>query len=201
MCRIQRGDTIVEVIVSFTIFSMLAVAGLALMNQGTATAQRTLEISLVRQQIDSQADALRYVNRELVAGNGNARGTWTAITSKEIDGNLLQSFDSISDSERCIMPAVNQNAFAIDLNRISDFDSVPSDIPLLLRIESAETYARIDQIAASGSVIPQGVWIVAVKGDNNANYHDFHIRACWISPGQGTPMKLGTIVRLYEPQT
>ena len=34
----------------------------------------------------------------------------------------------------------------------------------------------------------------------NAGYIDFHIRACWDSPGQSVPVTIGTIVRLYEPR-
>lgn len=212
MKTFNRGDTIVEVIVAFAVFSMLAVAGLSLMNQGTATAQRTLEIDLVRQQIDSQADALRFINRELASGNSRVQNTWKdVIVSRALDtsgsavSNALTPFDEIADSQACLPVDRNQNAFAIDINDIPDLlisgsSNEAVSITLLEDIKSSVTYSKIGKISEGLSTEAQGIWIVAVKGDSG-KYFDFHIRACWISPGQAAPMKLGTIVRLYEPQT
>jgi len=44
----SRGDTLIEVLLAVTIFSMLAVGVITVMNQGTHAAQRALEITLVR---------------------------------------------------------------------------------------------------------------------------------------------------------
>ena len=46
-----RGDTIIEVVMAVAMFSMLAIGIMALMNSGIAIAQRSLELTLVRQQI------------------------------------------------------------------------------------------------------------------------------------------------------
>ena len=59
---IKRGDTIIEVILAVTIFSAVAVAALTLMNSGTAISQRSLETTLVRHQVDSQAEMLRFIS-------------------------------------------------------------------------------------------------------------------------------------------
>ena len=58
-----RGDTIIEVVMAVAMFSMLAIGIMALMNSGIAMAQRSLELTLVRQQIDSQAEMLRYIHK------------------------------------------------------------------------------------------------------------------------------------------
>ena len=58
--RSIKGDTLVEVILAVTVFSMVAVGTISIMNKGVAIAQHSLEISLVRQQIDAQAEMLRY---------------------------------------------------------------------------------------------------------------------------------------------
>ncbi|MBC7512045.1 type II secretion system protein, partial [Candidatus Saccharibacteria bacterium] len=63
----QRGDTLIEVIVAFAVFAMVAVGALNVMNQGTATAQDTLETTHVRQQIDNQAEILRYLHQAYLA--------------------------------------------------------------------------------------------------------------------------------------
>ena len=60
MKRRERGDTIIEVMFSFVILSLLVVATYMVMNRGTQIAQRSLEITLVRQQINSQVSLIRY---------------------------------------------------------------------------------------------------------------------------------------------
>src|SRR5690349_17320208 len=85
----QRGDTIVEVLFAVTVFAMVAVGSMAIMNQGIASAQRSLEITLVRQQIDAQAEAIRYIHKAYVAAyqkgglapTGTA-GEWKKMTDK-----------------------------------------------------------------------------------------------------------------------
>jgi type II secretory pathway pseudopilin PulG len=85
----EQGDTIIEVLFAVTVFALVAVGSLSIMNQGTATAQRALEITLVRQQIDSQAQAIRYVHQAYVASyqkDGTApsgiAAEWPKMTSK-----------------------------------------------------------------------------------------------------------------------
>src|SRR5882762_1936652 len=100
----QRGDTIVEVLFAVTVFSLVAVGGLSLMNQGTAMAQRSLEIGLVRDQMDAQADALRYMHNAYVAnfGDNGAATTdiWNEVTTKHAV-TKAQAFTDISDSRSC----------------------------------------------------------------------------------------------------
>ena len=60
--RFEQGDTIVEVLFAVVVFALVAVGSMSIMNQGTATAERSLEITLVRQQMDAQAEAIRYIH-------------------------------------------------------------------------------------------------------------------------------------------
>ena len=46
---------------SFVVFSLLTVGTYIVMNRGTQIAQRSLEITLVRQQLDAQVSLIRYV--------------------------------------------------------------------------------------------------------------------------------------------
>lgn len=83
LARRQRGDTLIEVLFAVTVFSFVVVGALTIMNQGTAASQRALEISLVRQQIDGQAEALRFMHNAYVATYqpGAAFNTTDALTS------------------------------------------------------------------------------------------------------------------------
>ncbi len=213
----QRGDTIVEVLFAVTVFSLVAVGGLSVMNQGAAMAQRSLEIGLVRDQMDAQADALRYMHNAYVANFGEdgvaTTDIWNEVTSKH-DVTEAQAFSDISDSQKChLAPAAHASSvssdgapFAIDIRKLD----AGSGSPVVLlnqanNIDTTATYAQIRYPSSSSSdpAKPEGIWIQAVRSPavgGVLGYYDFHIRACWLTPGQSAPVTLGTIVRLYEPK-
>lgn len=211
--RDQRGDTIIEVLFAITIFSLIAVGGLSLMHQGTALAQRALEISHVRQQIDAQADALRYINKAYVADygqNGAATALWNHITSNQINVGTLDDFAKLAENNVCHLPIPSKQPFALDVNRIdTDLITNPPNIdvdPIIRPTDDTATYARV-RYDDSGVARAEGIWIQAVRSDDQTidgklrpGFYDFHIRACWYSVGQARPMVAGTIVRLYEPR-
>ncbi len=192
----QRGDTIIEVLFATTIFSMIAVGGLSIMNQGTAIAQRALEIGLVRQQIDAQADALRYLNQAYIADFGRG-GPATAQWNNTILTNAVTeatAFGSIIVNNKCVLPISAQKPFALNIKKLDTN-------PLLVPTGSPATYAQVRY--DTSLVTAEGIWIQAVRSPiipGKTGFYDFHIRACWSSPGQARPITLGTIVRLYEPR-
>lgn len=194
--RSQRGDTIIEVLFAITIFSLVAVSGLSIMNQGVAAAQRSLEIGLVRQQIDTQADALRYLNQAYIADygkNGQATTDWMNTVQSQNVGSA-QPFDTIINAGACVLPT--ENAFALDVKKLSGNSS-----PLLVPTADTNTYAKVRYDGSTP--VAEGIWVQAVPSPaigNQPGFYDFHIRACWMTPGQETPVTLGTIVRLYEPR-
>ena len=59
--RYSRGDTIIEVMFSFVVFSLLTVGTYIVMNRGTQIAQRSIEITIVRQQLYAQVYLIRYI--------------------------------------------------------------------------------------------------------------------------------------------
>ncbi len=201
---ISRGDTIIEVLFAVTIFSFIAIGGISLMNKGTALAQRALEISLVRQQMDAQADALRYLNQAYVNNYGNetseAVKLWEKLTSTDPDGGFAvehstgaDSFDGmVNDENKCELPTKTP-VFALDLKKL-DRVLYPSNrnVP--------STYAQVNY--ERDPPVAEGIWVQAVRSasGNSTGFYDFHIRACWHTPGQERPVTLGTIVRLYEPR-
>lgn len=193
----SRGDTIIEVLLAITIFSLVSVGGISLMNQGTAIAQRALEIDLVRQQMDAQADGLRLLNREYIAdyaNNGPGKQRWQdiVVANALTPGVSAQKFSEIDeDGVNCKRPSGSiQKNFVLNLDTLSTSSSV------ITTIIDASVYAKVTPTAS------EGLWIQAVPSISNPGiprFYDFHIRACWHTPGQSAPMKLGTIVRLYVP--
>ncbi|MCX6728881.1 MAG: type II secretion system protein [Candidatus Saccharibacteria bacterium] len=186
----NRGDTLIEVLFAVSVFSLVAVGSLSIMNQGTATAERALEITLVRQQIDAQAEALRYLNASYILGSDTTE--WPQIHTMAVANAKASDFTDAP----CTVPPAN-TTFVLNTHTAK----FVGDKQVL-----ATTYS---QVRYSGDNITSvdGIWIqpVAAKSSADPNqknngYIDFHIRACWDSPGQPLPVKIGTIVRLYEPR-
>src|SRR5664279_89500 len=92
--KTDRGDTIIEVLFAVAIFSMIAVGSLSIMNQSLATAQRSLEITLVRQQMDAQAETLRYVNQAYIANFQRGGAAPTGIAAEWSSANNPNSIIS-----------------------------------------------------------------------------------------------------------
>lgn len=191
----QQGDTLVEVIFSFAVFSLVIVSALALMNQGVAMAQRSLEITLVRQQIDNQVTLVRQAqeknsqawqdlkgpsNSRVVADPGVFSAPDTCPDATQLGVGDAAQFLGVDSATKSIAryPANNSNGFA-----------------------KPGVYARVDVTGADNDGIPKsyGIWLILSKSENDANNrgYDLHVRACWDSVGSKKPMTIGTLVRLY----
>jgi type II secretory pathway pseudopilin PulG len=204
----ERGDTIVEVLFAVAVFAMVAVGSLSIMNQGTATAERSLEITLVRAQIDAQAEAIRYIHKAYVASFQNNGSTptgtaaeWIKMTSKTT-GKGADGASAFGQTAGVVCPSSvpGQRPFVLNARTATVSNAVPVMSPP--PGESLPPFSQV--IYNSDSSIKQayGLWVEAVPSttNNGTGFVDFHIRACWNGPGTSAPMTLGTIVRLYEPQ-
>lgn len=210
----KNGDTLIEVLFAIAVFSLVAVCSLSIMNQGSATAQRSLEITLVRQQIDSQVETLHFLNESYIAAYQSGKayadfaaspdtpaGQWAIMMSK-ID-NILNNTEFSPfglDNGKCPIPDA-QKSFILNTKKATFVN------PSNGLIKPAETFAQVRYDSNNDIDRPEGIWLEAVhktfdstNGQRNAAYVDFHIRACWDDPGQVAPMTLGTVVRLYEPK-
>lgn len=218
----SSGDTIIEVLFSITIFSMIAIGGLTIMNQGMNAAQRSLEITLVKEQIDSQAETLRYIHQSyLAAYDGRTIDTSSPakITATNYPGAAGQWY--YVSRARAVSSAVSYNAIASG-NQCRSLDSTAAGVqnrfvvnPKTTSVYTGtfasgsgiSTYAQIRYNSANPSSINrvEGLWTQAEYHPRDVStdtpgYYDFHIRACWHGVGDSTPTVLGTIVRLYEPK-
>ena len=200
----SRGDTLIEVLFATAVFSLVAVSALSIMNQGTATAQRALEINLVRQEIDSQAETLRFLNASYVSSYqpgvaeypGTPADEWRTIKERTVTSASDFGTTSINGSDGCLIP---EKSFILNTHSAKVIaDSRPKYAVTFSQVKYGNEYVLNSA---------EGIWIEAVSseagsgpGESNIGYVDFHIRACWDSPGQSRPVTLGTIVRLYEPR-
>lgn len=200
--RRERGDTIIEVMFAVTIFSMIAVGSLTIMNQSLSVAQRSLEITLVRQQMDAQAEALRFINQSYTANfqrSGPAptgvAAEWLTITSKAV-GQATTFGDAIGTTCPTTMPT---GAFIVNAQTAK----VWSQTPKSMTDANPPPFSQVRYDGTGAITDAYGIWVEAVRSGSvgQLGYVDFHIRTCWNSPGSNVVSTLGTIVRLYEPRT
>lgn len=191
----RRGDTIIEVMLAFAVFASLAVTVTYLMNRSIATAQRSLEITLVRQQIDTQADLLRY-----------ARDNDTSDTTTAWDVITTNTYTGLADQLTNALTSCPGNAGVVPASSRSFFMNLDSSGGVA---RHALTASNFGPAAVSSTVIlgatpqAQGLWVTAVhaQGSNatsTTKAYDMYIRACWDTVGQSVPLTLSTIVRLYD---
>lgn len=190
MRKFNRGDTLVEVLLGVTIFSLVAVIALETMNRGMAIAQYSLETTLVRQQVDAQAEMLRYAH-------DMKNDTW----KKLVDNNSV-SVSAVNDNEGNLGVEKCPDDFSTKEFALAAPPSLASKISILNNpgdYKAAETYARVD----SDTKKTYGVSVRLVKpstttGSRDSNKYDAYIKACWMPVGSKMPATIGTIVRLYD---
>jgi type II secretory pathway pseudopilin PulG len=196
----NKGDTLIEVLFATAVFSLVAVSALSIMNQGTATAQRALEITLVRQEIDSQAETLRFLNASYVSAYQSGISDYSGTPASEWQSIKERTVDNASVFGATCSPP--DKSFVLNTHSAKFISSKPT---------SAVTFSQVNYTNPSPDDYvfssAEGIWIEAISSkksifpnETSIGYVDFHIRACWDSPGQSTPVTLGTIVRLYEPR-
>lgn len=190
MRKFNRGDTLVEVLLGVTIFSLVAVIALETMNRGMAIAQYSLETTLVRQQVDAQAEMLRYAH-------DMKNDTW----KKLVDNNSV-SVSAVNDNEGNLGVEKCPDDFSTKEFALAATPSLASKISILNNpgdYKPAETYARVD----SDTKKTYGISVRLVKpstttGSRDSNKYDAYIKACWMPVGGKMPATIGTIVRLYD---
>lgn len=105
MSIIKRGDTLIEVVFAIVIFSLVSVISIALMNKGIATSQASLEVVMARNEIDAQAEALRFIQNSFLA-----------------ERNLAPSQQQYVQLWRKITGSVAEGGYAILPNQLTDFN-------------------------------------------------------------------------------
>ena len=64
---IKRGDTIIEVTFAIAVFSLISVLSLQIVDRDVAMIQGTLEAEMARNEIDAQAEALRFIQNSFLS--------------------------------------------------------------------------------------------------------------------------------------
>lgn len=213
----KRGDTIVETMFAFALFGLIAISSLQIMQRGIRITQTALEMNLVRSQMNSQAEALRFLNTiyisDIAYNRTHANGygkVWQDITNGA--STKAGDFSKLVKNGQCQSAGiVNSQAFALGVRNSNNkgVDRVKN------LNETATSYARLiygsnpdsNLVEGSDNVTlgsAAGLWVEAVEPAvplaNQLRYYDFHIRSCWSAPASSAPVTLSTLVRLYAPK-
>jgi hypothetical protein len=182
-----RGDTVVELVLAFAIFSLAAVTTVLILNKGVAISQRSLEQSLVRQQVDGQAEIIRYLRDTASPRWADLKGL---VTTKPLGltNAKCPTVDVISTG--------GANGFIVvpDATDVAGFRVMRASTTTY---QLAQVFAKIDFVKKKSD----GMWVQIVKaedGGSGVDAYDFYVHGCWDAPGLDVPMSVGTIVRLYD---
>lgn len=121
----KKGDTLVEVTLAVGIFSMVAISIVSVINGSTSSAQTALEATLAREEIDAQAEALRFIHASANTedGEGPYHKIWEKITKLALDnndGNIDNYPPSTCDT---LYTGISSNAFVVDTHKLSSINA------------------------------------------------------------------------------
>lgn len=218
--KFKRGDTIVETMFAFALFGLIAISSLQIMQRGIRITQTALEMNLVRSQMSSQAEALRFLNATHISDIAYKRApvsgyglVWNSIVNEA--KTSAAPFSSLTQNGQCrSAKAINSSAFALGVrnssnqgvDRIKNLDATANTTGYARLLYGSTSDSNVVESSTNVSLSSAaGLWIEAVKPptslvDTQSQYYDFHVRSCWSAPASSTPITLSTLVRLYVPK-
>ncbi|MBQ6486678.1 hypothetical protein IJI76_03105 [Candidatus Saccharibacteria bacterium] len=182
---LKRGDTIIEVTFAISVFSLISIVTIQIMDRDIATIQGALETEMARNEIDAQAEALRFIHnsylseRELDSGSMTYRNLWlklsrgtTNVISSDAGQGLANLPTDISQytSTECskyydknntgtIHNIFDDNAFVINTRKIN-----PSRIS-----DTVIQASRTSSTFREASVYPRVIYTRSGSGSNSAD--------------------------------
>ena len=178
----KKGDTLIEVTLAIGIFSMVAIAVAALMNNGTSDAQLALETTLTRGEIDAQAEALRFVHDTYISNKeGETQPLselWNKITENAVKLTALNDNEKTKITKYApsscddALPSLGSNgkAFVLDTHNLNTGEEAYKEIGTM---SQATTYPRLifkdeenSGLAGNNNTEfknAEGIYVIAVK--------------------------------------
>ena len=190
---IRKGDTLIEVTLAVGIFSMVAIAVVSVMSGGTSSAQTALETTIAREEIDAQAEALRFIQSSYIAdkdsGDNRFSDLWQEIKNRantarsEVTTYAPTSCSDLYGSGHTIE---SNKGFVINTRKLGNFTQADEVIvgynstaftqttthPRLLfgknNTENEDKSNLVDSVSYDQLYRAEGIYVVAVK-DGGSN--------------------------------
>ncbi len=158
--KFKKGDTLIEVALATGIFSLVAIAVVSVVNSSTSSVQSSLEVTITREEIDAQAEALRFIHNSYLVGDDSGTSTslsentkyneiWKAITSlansnaSALDYAPKTCSELYADSAKKL---TDNGAFILNTHQMKTADASKIVIPVsgnVSKFTAASTYPRI----------------------------------------------------------
>lgn len=119
-----KGETIIEVLVAISIFSVVAITTVTTMNKAMSTAQTSLELTMARNEIDAQAEALRFIHNSYVSDrdygidNQEFSKLWENIERVSIYNPISFNHDNCQSAIDAVKD--QQNIFVVNTRILSE---------------------------------------------------------------------------------
>lgn len=179
--NMQRGDTLIEVLMAISITGIVIVSSISVMNKGVASMYDSMERIEVRQLMNRQIETLIYARDQYAA---------KLAGSTDVDGNASNIWDSMAATpNQTSVPAVDncnpKDAFATDKHGTSgNIIFIPAG----------------NGIAGGFPKPGDGLWVQKISNSTiPVKYVDFYVRACWQPTSSQVTQVLSSVVRLYVP--
>ena len=162
---VKKGDTLIEVCIAIGIFSLIAIGVASVMSSGTAGSETALETTLAREEIDAQADAIRFVHESYISAKNSSADPsndpyyklWKKITGTNTErGNAIDASNNVTqynpstcanlynkDADDGIF---KQRAFILNNRELSNPDNAlvsTTDSTVSNKFEPTSTYPRL----------------------------------------------------------
>lgn len=223
----KKGDTLIEVTIAIGIFSLIAITIATVMSSGTAGSQNALETLITRQEIDAQADALRFIHESYITNKDPESNPyadiWNKIISKAQNANGALAQFTPTTCQELYDPNNGQvfknGGFIINTRDLSSASSIieasSNSTPNTNQFTTTSTYPRLlfnnrdkleDNLSDTSLSKAEGIYVFGVKGtdanivagDGAISYYDFYIRSCWYDANSETPTTISTLIRLSD---
>ena len=102
----RRGDTLVEIIFCFSIFSLITIISIGLMNRNLSLMQGALEVSMARNEIEAQAEAIRFIHNSFLSER-------ELVRDQNIDPTKWQEYRNLWDRLSLTQNGLNNNPIHI----------------------------------------------------------------------------------------
>lgn len=181
--RIKKGDTLIEVAIAIAVFSLVAIGVVSVVNGSTSAAQSSLEITVTREQIDAQAEALRFIHNSYIAGGQSNSASnekylhlWNAIkaraynaTNNDADLTPVISYNPTTCAELYDNNNSNniytQKAFVINSHYLGNPMPITSQAGASTYVNNVVVGANSSVPFAAAATYPRLLYINAGEGD------------------------------------
>lgn len=139
--KLKKGDTLIEVALAIGIFSMVAITVVSVTTASTTAAQSSLEVTLTREEIDAQAEALRFIHNAYLAGSQSKdtsqntyKALWKAITDRTTVGAPKQNFNTLATCNTLYANKGDRTS-----NRLASNTYVGTKLPFIINTRQLST--------------------------------------------------------------